>query len=681
MTKDRCDLTNLHFPLSYFQDEVREGFYISTMMKRYFASQLKVLSLVAQICDKHDIMWFADCGTLLGAVRHAGFVPWDDDLDICMLRDDWERFFEVAAKELPEGFQVLTIDSQPEYEHAIGRIVNAHSIDIGPERMEQFYGCPYTLGIDIFPLDGLYPDEEKEKERQLRGQKAIAAYNEAGGKDRRLIKKVQEIFREYPASNAENVALMPFYIPYGNHVYPKELFRDVIRLPFENTYINVPARYDEVLEIEYHDYMRIVKGGGIHEYPVFSEQEEQLRQHLGHHPFRYTLDSKELLGSVQRYVLRQAEQFGGSAAMSSGASSKVPGLSKKQAVFLPVRACWWKTMEPLWKEYSDNPEYEVHVLPIFYYDCDHTGAVDTENRHDERTLFPKYVHVEDCEKYDFASVHPEVIVIQLPYDGNSTAITVHEFFYSANLLNFTDELVYVPYLDMDAPKESGDKASAAIKVFVEQEGVVNADRVVVSSEKMARFYVDTLTLVTGKETESYWKQKVSSLDDVVARLGGNTEGQTETDSSGPDRDACSEAGDRYTGVQNEMMCSWKELLGDQYGKKVMIYYVSIAFLLRNQEKGIEKIRRSLEIFRDASDRICAVIVPQPQILTDLARIDENLWRQYCEVVGTCSNIIYDEKGIALDYIDLWNAYYGDASPIVRECVMRKIPVMIENVDI
>ena len=156
MTNSRCDLTSLDFPLSYFQGEVREGFYISTMMKRYFASQLKVLSLVAQICEKYNIAWYADCGTLIGAVRHGGFVPWDDDLDICMLRDDWERFFEIAAKELPEGFQVLTIDREPEYEQLIGRIVNAHSIDIGPERMRDFFGCPYTVGIDIFPLDGLY---------------------------------------------------------------------------------------------------------------------------------------------------------------------------------------------------------------------------------------------------------------------------------------------------------------------------------------------------------------------------------------------------------------------------------------------------------------------------------------------------------------------------------------------
>ena len=100
-------------------------------MKRYFASQLKVLSLVASICEKYGITWYADYGTLLGAVRHGGYVPWDDDFDICMMRDDYNKFFEVAAKELPEGFEILTIDREPEYCEFIGRVVNSHAIDFG----------------------------------------------------------------------------------------------------------------------------------------------------------------------------------------------------------------------------------------------------------------------------------------------------------------------------------------------------------------------------------------------------------------------------------------------------------------------------------------------------------------------------------------------------------------------
>ena len=78
-----------HFDESYFEDEIRDGFYIPSMIKRSWAVALDVLSEVDRICQKYDIKYYAEWGTLLGAVRHAGFVPWDDDLDIAMQRNDY----------------------------------------------------------------------------------------------------------------------------------------------------------------------------------------------------------------------------------------------------------------------------------------------------------------------------------------------------------------------------------------------------------------------------------------------------------------------------------------------------------------------------------------------------------------------------------------------------------------
>lgn len=91
----------MNFDVSYFEDEVREGFYIPGMIKRAWAVQLDMLEVIAKICDKHKIKWYAEGGTLLGAVRHRGFIPWDDDIDICMMRDDYTCFCEVIKEELP----------------------------------------------------------------------------------------------------------------------------------------------------------------------------------------------------------------------------------------------------------------------------------------------------------------------------------------------------------------------------------------------------------------------------------------------------------------------------------------------------------------------------------------------------------------------------------------------------
>ena len=74
----------LQFPDEYYEDEVRNGFYVSSAMKKSWAAQLTILDNVASFCADNDIKWFADFGTLLGAVRHKGFIPWDDDIDICM---------------------------------------------------------------------------------------------------------------------------------------------------------------------------------------------------------------------------------------------------------------------------------------------------------------------------------------------------------------------------------------------------------------------------------------------------------------------------------------------------------------------------------------------------------------------------------------------------------------------
>ena len=132
------------------------------------------------------------------------------------------------------------------------------------------------------------------------------------------------------------------------------------------------------------------------------------------------------------------------------------------------------------------------------------------------------------------------------------------------------------------------------------------------------------------------------------------------------------------------MNAWNQFLGKYAGRKTIIYYITIAFLLRDTGKSIGKIRRALDTFSDSGDKVCAIIVPQEQILNDLANIDEALWKQFTDLVEkikTTDNCIYDEKGFSLGYMDKWSGYYGDASPLVRKCVQAGIPVMIENIDI
>ena len=690
---DRRNLLNIDFPKAFFEDEVREGFFVTTMMKRYWAAQLKVLSVIAGICDRHGISWFADYGTLMGAVRHEGYIPWDDDLDICMLRSDWNRFFEAAKNELPQGYVIMTLKEQEEYRELIGRISNSHAIDYSPGHLEEFYGCPYTVGVDIFPLDGLFDDPDTEADRRKRAQKVIDAYvivqadgedsqrlrallpvierdnrvhlRSGAGLERRLLLLLDRIYSECPDEGALRVALMRFYMSHGNHIYDRKMYESYVELPFENTFIRAMGRYDEKLRTDYGDYMHVSKAGGVHCYPVYSEQEQILRDHMGRNPYRYTLDNQELLSSVGRYIMRAT-------------SPKAPK-DRRSIAFFPCRAKWWDTMEGMWKRAVSDPALDVCVVPVPYYDRDFAG--DILDEHYEKELFPGYVNAMDCRDYDPAKEHPDIIVMQVPYDGWSTYMATPPEYYSKNLVNCTDELVYIPCFDPEDSETDGDRAEAAIRIMVEQPAVVNSDKVVLKSERMRQVYIKKLIELTGEPTRDYWNQKIVPESELDWGTEQSEEGISEyADVSGTvvTEDESLRKGE--TGDDE-----WTSLVGDVSGRKVVVYYVSISFILQGRERAIDKIRKSLDIFAEYSDKIQTVLLPQETLLTELERIDSKLWEEFCdltaEIGSRWKNCVYDISGVAAGYVDKWDAFYGDPGMLPRKCVLKNKPVMIQNLDV
>lgn len=312
----------MEYKTSYFENEIREGFFIPGMVKRSWATQLDLLNLVDEICKKYDINWYADCGTLIGAIRHGGFIPWDDDLDICMLRYDYIRFNEVVRKELPEGYRVLNLANEETYGNYITRITNGEEICVNGEYLMEHNGFPYVAGIDIFPLDYLYPDDAKEEERRLKAR-AIweLAQRIQDGEDQRekaeilkeveeilghgvkpstlptvaiLLRVIEELFQEAPSEGATHVALMPFWSRYANHKYPIAYYKDYVLMPFEMQTIRVPAAYGKVLEIEYGNWEVVNRRGGIHDYPFYLDQQEILFKNQGSVPYLYQLEEKDL---------------------------------------------------------------------------------------------------------------------------------------------------------------------------------------------------------------------------------------------------------------------------------------------------------------------------------------------------------------------------------------------------
>lgn len=114
-------------------------------------AELDILIQVARVCERHDIPYWLDSGTLLGAVRHGGFIPWDDDIDICMPREHLSQFVKVARRELPEHLFVQTPKTEPEMRLPICKVRNLNSLIVeGADDFSKNYAK--GLYIDIFPM-------------------------------------------------------------------------------------------------------------------------------------------------------------------------------------------------------------------------------------------------------------------------------------------------------------------------------------------------------------------------------------------------------------------------------------------------------------------------------------------------------------------------------------------------
>lgn len=131
---------------------------------------LDILKEVDRICRKHDIKYFLVDGTLLGAIRHEGFIPWDDDIDIGMLREDFEKFKLVALNELNENYFLQTIETDKKYDKLNIPMKVRHNKSKIIEREQKF--CEYHSGlfIDIFPYDFCPQNKAKEKFQQILSQ-------------------------------------------------------------------------------------------------------------------------------------------------------------------------------------------------------------------------------------------------------------------------------------------------------------------------------------------------------------------------------------------------------------------------------------------------------------------------------------------------------------------------------
>ena len=131
------------------------------LLRKVQLTQLEILEEVVRVCDKNDIKYFLEFGTLLGAVRHKGFIPWDDDLDIGMLRSEYDKFCKIALEELHPQYFLQTWYTDKGYALPFGKIRKKGTVFVEgkSERLQE-----NGIYIDIFPYDNTPKDLEKAKQ-------------------------------------------------------------------------------------------------------------------------------------------------------------------------------------------------------------------------------------------------------------------------------------------------------------------------------------------------------------------------------------------------------------------------------------------------------------------------------------------------------------------------------------
>lgn len=290
---------------TYFEGEEREGFFVESMMKRAWAAQLEVLKVIEEICAKHGLRYFAEWGTLLGAVRHKGFIPWDDDIDITLLRDDYEKFLVIAKEELPKDYKLLSIYTEAGWKEPFARITNGSEIRFGKAHMERYHGCPYVVGIDIYPQDYMSRNQEDELVRETMLEMASyarkfikqspedaeewivnveqlcgVAIDRTKSVDYQLVVLVDRLSQLFRPEECDEVSPLHHWVMFKKGKRKKEWYDKVEWVPFETTQIAVPCEMHECAKAIYGEKYMTPFIRPRHEYPFYAKQERVYQRWL-----------------------------------------------------------------------------------------------------------------------------------------------------------------------------------------------------------------------------------------------------------------------------------------------------------------------------------------------------------------------------------------------------------------
>ena len=270
----------------FLEPETRDGYFIDAKMKAAWKEMLNITEEIVRICDKHGLNYSLAGGTLLGAVRHKGFIPWDDDIDLDMPRSDYDKMLKIFPRELKKPYVLQTPISDPGRTSNFVQVRNPHTTAIDIRCAERKLVFNMGIEVDIFPIDGV-PQTRFSKMR-TRGLVRVARAALAARQFRRDVTPIVQLklfigfvlktlfgrrfwfwLREwaFAANDMKKCRICGEYSFLGDDPraqWPTKCHEAYLTMPFEYLDLKIPVGYDAILTAKYHDWRTPSKFGGYH---------------------------------------------------------------------------------------------------------------------------------------------------------------------------------------------------------------------------------------------------------------------------------------------------------------------------------------------------------------------------------------------------------------------------------
>lgn len=331
---------------------------------------------------------------------------------------------------------------------------------------------------------------------------------------------------------------------------------------------------------------------------------------------------------------------------------------RKEILFLPYKVAMWDCLEPVWEKLEADPECDVYVMPIPYYEKNQDESLG--NLLYEGNDFPENVKITHYRDYDIEKRRPDVIYIHNPYDEFNSITNVHPCYYSCRICHLTDMLVYIPYFvaEQGVPHQ--------LRVLP---GTIYSHKVILSCENEKKDYIEGFEewLKENPNADSYLQFQPNWKDKFVV------EGSPKYDKvMNTERDA------------DKLPEEWKQKIykADGTRKKVLFYNTTIAAMIAH-DNMLDKIKRTLEIM-EKEDEVVLWWRPHPLYESSMKNIRPEWVEEYKRIVTEYKKKdigIYDDTPDLNRAIAESDAYYGDESSVVHLFQKVNKPVMIQNTDI